>query len=145
MMRNEKLVLLLVAASVGLWGCSKVTSTSTREGERLKFLEAKVAKLEEDFRTVAAARDLWKQKAGAIEKERAELDKQVPILTRERDELRAQLNARTSERDNLQAQYDNFRKEIRTLLGHADAAAVRPASSNQQPVTAVTTLMPGRS
>jgi hypothetical protein len=54
------------------------------------------------------------------------------MLTQERDELRGQLAARTTERDALQAQYDSFRKEIRTLLGHADAAATQP---NPQPVT----------
>jgi chromosome segregation ATPase len=144
MIRNDKFVLLLVTACLGLWGCARVSATGTREAERIKFLEAKVAKLEEDFRTAAAARDLWKQKAAIVEKERGELAKQLPVVVQERDDLRAQLSSRTTERDSLQTQYDSFRKEIRTLLGHADAAAGRVQT--QQPVTvAPTPPVPGQS
>lgn len=132
MLRNEKLVLLAVTACLGLWGCSKVSATGTREAERIKFLEAKVAKLEEDFRTAAAARDQWKQKAATLETERAELAKQLALVIHEREDLNGQLAARTNERDAMQAQYDGFRKELRSLLGHADAAAVRFGT---QPVT----------
>ena len=139
MLRNDKLVLLAVMACLGLWGCAKVSATGTREAERIKYLEAKVSKLEEDFRTAAAARDLWKQKAAVLEKERAELARQLPVVIQEREDLRAQLALRTSERDTMQTQYDTFRKELRTLLGHADAAAARAPT---QPVTAVTTLPP---
>ena len=144
MFRNEKLVLLAVTACLGLWGCTKVSATGTREAERIKFLEAKVAKLEEDFRTAAAARDVWKQKAAVLEKERGDLARQLPVVIQEREDFRAQLTSRTTERDALQTQYDGFRKELRSLLGNADAAAApRPVS---QPVTAAPAVpAPGQS
>ena len=141
MARSDKMFLLILAACLGLWGCTRVSATNGREGERIKFLEAKVAKLEDDFRAAATARDQWKQKMTALEQERAELQKQVPALTQERDDLRAQLAARTTERDALQAHYDAFRKEIRTLLGHADAAATQP---NPQPLTTAPAPVAGR-
>ncbi len=143
MFRNDRLV-LMIAACLCVWGCTRVSPTQTREMERIKFLEVKVSKLEEDFRTAAAARDMWKQKAADLEVERTNLTKAGQILMQERDDARAQLAARTTERDTMQGQYDAFRKELRTLLGHAEAAAAR---TNPQPeVTAApATTVPGES
>lgn len=132
MIRNDKL-LFMITACLCLWGCARVSSNQTRENERIKFLEAKVNKLEEDFRTAAAARDTYQQQAAGLEEQRANLEKVAAALTKERDEALAQMTARTAERDTMQTQYDSFRKELRALLGHADAAASRP---NPQPVTA---------
>lgn len=126
MISEHRGLILMVVAALGIWGCNKVAPTATRDAERVKFLEAKVAKLEEDFRTAAAARDLWRQKSAEIEKESARFQRQIPTITQERDDLRAQLNTRTTERDNLQTQYEKFRKEIRTLLGSAEAAITQP-------------------
>ena len=42
-----------------------------------------------------------------------------------RDDLDKTLTARTSERDNLQSQFEQFRKNLRDLLGQADASAPR--------------------
>lgn len=135
MIREYRGLIFMVVAALGIWGCNRVAPTSTREAERVKFLEAKVAKLEEDFRAAAAARDLWRQKSAEVEKESARYQKQIPPLAQERDDLRAQLNVRTTERDQMQNQYEKFRKEIRTLLGTAEAAINQPVT---QPVSAVT-------
>jgi TolA-binding protein len=90
---------------------------------------------------VAAARDQLRKKLAAADEERArleqELEQQQAIL-KERDELRQQLGIRTSERDAIQAQYDQFRKNIRALLGQAESAAAttgQPVSS-AKPTTA---------
>jgi FtsZ-binding cell division protein ZapB len=144
MIREHRALIFMVAAALGIWGCAKVNPTASREAERLKFLEARVTKLEDDFRTAAAARDLWKQKTETVEKERNMLQRQIPPLVRERDDLKSQLAARLTERDNLQAQYERFRKEIRSLLGQADAAAA--TLGPPQPVSAATAApTPGQS
>ena len=57
MMRAKAALLMLVISAVALWGCAKVPVRGAGESDRIKFLEAKILKLEDDFRTAAAARD----------------------------------------------------------------------------------------
>lgn len=143
MIFRDRALLFLLIATAGMWGCAKVSPSAARDADKIKSLEARIVKLEDDFRTAAMTRDQLRQKLAAVEKEKAMLEKQMPMLTQERDELRQQLSSRTTERDTLQAQYDGFRKEIRTLLGQADASA---AGTSSQPVTAAPILsIPGKS
>lgn len=132
---GSKAVVVALVATLGLWGCARGPASSAG-AERLKALEQKVAKLEDDFRAASAARDSFRQKLDAQ-------SAQLQLVAKERDELRRVSSTRTAERDALQVQYDQFRKGIRDLLGQAEAA-VAPAAS--QPVTAVTsTTAPGKS
>jgi chromosome segregation ATPase len=131
MIRINKTFLFLMLAALGVWGCSK-SSGDVREANRLRALEVKVNKLEDDLQTAEAARDLLHQKVENLEKERAQVARQVQILMKERTDLRQQVQNRTAERDAVQSQYETFRKEIRNLLGQAEAAA---AQSSGQPVT----------
>jgi hypothetical protein len=58
--------------------------------------------------------------------------------------LQQQLTLRTAERDNLLNQFDQFRKNLRSLLGQAEAAIARPS----EPVTStveVETVPPEKS
>lgn len=135
---NKTSFFLLVAA-LGVWGCARSGPGDGRDASRVRTLEAKIAKLEEEVQTMQAARDHLKAKLDTIDKDRAAAAKLLQGVTNERNELRAQLLARTGERDTLQAQYDNFRKEIRNLLGQADANA---GAATSQPVTAATTPPP---
>lgn len=142
---GSKAVVVALVATLGLWGCARGPASSAG-AERLRALEQKVAKLEDDFRAAAAARDVLRQKLAAADELRARLEAQVAqlqVAVRERDELRKLFASRTAERDALQGQYDQFRKGIRDLLGQAEAAAtVTPP----QPVTAATLpLAPGKS
>lgn len=132
MIQSNKALFVLIFA-LGLWGCARVGPGETTEEDRIKALEAKVRKLEEDFQTAVAARDQFVQKLAAVEKDRNLLRAQLQTATQERDELRQNLTARTTERDSLQVQYDSFRKEIRSLLIQADAAVT---GTPQPPVTA---------
>jgi chromosome segregation ATPase len=88
--------------------------------ERLHALEAKLAKLEEDFKASVAVRDQLRKKLGAVEEERTQ-------VTKERDDLRQQLTT-------VQDRFDQFRKGVKTLLGQAD----QPLAPTVQPVTSVT-------
>jgi septal ring factor EnvC (AmiA/AmiB activator) len=139
MSRANKAVIVAVVATFGLWGCARGPSTVGAAGaERIKALEVKIAKMEEDFRAAAAARDNFRQRLAGVEQQRAALEQEVAALrvtVRERDDLRKQLVVRTGERDTLQVQYDQFRKGLRDLLGQAEAAA---SGATTQPVTVVT-------
>jgi chromosome segregation ATPase len=118
---------ILVVASIGLWGCARGPASGPGSVERIRALESKNAKLEDDFRAAAAARDQLKKKLTAAEEQRAQLGQQLDqlqSLSRERDELRQQVTARTGERDALQNQIEQLRKSIRGLLGQVDAVVI---------------------
>jgi DNA anti-recombination protein RmuC len=138
-------LIALIVAILGIWGCAK-SPGGAAEAERVRLLEARAMKLEDDFRSAASARDQLRKKLAAAEeqhrKTRNELEQQLQALTREREELRQQLTLRTCERDALSSQYDQFRKNIRELLGQADAAINKPS---EQPVTAAEPIQPGKS
>lgn len=128
MTRAHKALALMVVATMGLWGCSQEQSHSSGNA-KLRALESKNAKLEEDFRAMAAAREQIRKKLAAVEQEL----EQAQGIAKERDELRQQVSTRTSERDAVQSQFDQFRREIRKLLGQADSVS---NAGPGQPVTA---------
>jgi hypothetical protein len=126
---KKTLALLAVATMLGLWGCTKGPSAASGEADRIKALEARIARLEDDYRAAAGTRDqLRKQLAAAAEQEKQLHLKieELQLVVKERDDLRRQLAARVAERDNVQAQFEQFRKSIRDLLGEAEAALKQP-------------------
>jgi chromosome segregation ATPase len=132
MTRTSKVLIVLVVATLGVWGCAQGPVSHSAQGEKIRSLESKCAKLEEDYRAVAAARDQARKRATTLE---ADLRKEAAdrqAAERERDELRAQVKARTGERDNLQTRCDRLKKGLQTLLGE-DAALAAPEG---HPVTA---------
>lgn len=136
MIRHNKGLVLFLLAALGLWGCARESSNDGREAQAIRALEAKVSQLEDEARTTTAAHDQLVIKLAAVEKTRALLQRQAQTLAAEGDELRLNVLARTTERDNMQAQYESFRKNLRTLLGQADAAATPavppPATARNQ-------------
>jgi len=136
MTRANKALVIMAVAAFGLWGCTQGPTNGAGNVERIKALEAKCAKMEDDYRAVAATRDQLRKKLAAVEEERGQLRQELEqqqIVLKERDELRQQLNARTQERDTAQLQYDVLRKGIRSLLGQAENAGVVTPT---QPVSA---------
>src|SRR5260370_40809517 len=138
-----KQVLILVAiGSLGLWGCAQ--GPSAAHAERIRALETKMAKLEEDFKAAVAGREQLRKKLTTAEEEKAQLAQQVEqlqLVVKERDDLRQQLAIRTAERDGVQTQFTHFRKSIRTLLGQAETAS----NATLQPVTSAAVPVPGKS
>jgi septal ring factor EnvC (AmiA/AmiB activator) len=121
MTRFQRALGVFAVAAIGLWGCSQGPNASS-SSERIKSLEAKSARLEEDYKTAAAARDQFRRKLSANDEALAQLQRDLDSLraaAREREEA---LKARTAERDQLQVQYDGFRKNLRELLGQAEAS-----------------------
>ena len=142
MTHSHKVLGFLFVAMLGLYGCARGPAGSAN-GDRTA-LEAKVQRLEEDFRAAAAARDSFRQRLLASEEKQTltqkSLDQATASLTQERtdrDATRAELRARTTERDNLQTQYDGFRKNIKELLGTAEAAMNAPANPSPTAVVGV--------
>jgi len=139
MTRANKALVILVVAALGLWGCAQGPAHSGASAERVKTLEGKVAKLEEDGKALTSARDQVRKKLAESEEFRIkiqqELDQQQAAIAREREDLRNQLNTRTTERDQTQAQFEQFRKGVRSLLLQADTAA----NDSTAPPTASTT------
>jgi TolA-binding protein len=125
MARANKALVVLVVAALGLWGCSQRPSPNGLE--RIKALEGKISKVEDDYKAVAIARDQARKKLAEAEEQRLklqqELEQQQQVLAKERDDLKQQLTARTTERDALQTQFEGFRKGVRSLLNQADTAA----------------------
>ncbi len=159
MTRAKKVMVVLIVATLGIWGCAQGQAPSSSAGltERIKALEAKNAKLEDDFRAAAAVRDqvrkklaaaeeqeqLLRQEKQAAEQARLAAEQQAKGVVQERDELKQQLTARTTERDTLITQYELFRKSIRELLGQAEAAI--PKASEPSVTSAVEVVKPGKS
>jgi chromosome segregation ATPase len=133
MTRANKALAVLVVAALGLWGCAQGPANGAGSAERIKALEGKCAKLEDDYRAVASARDQLRKKLAEADEQRgrlkADLEQLQPVV-KEHEELRQQLTVRTTERDNLQAQFESFRKNLRNLLGQAEAAL--PTASQPQ-------------
>jgi septal ring factor EnvC (AmiA/AmiB activator) len=128
MSRAERALVVLVLASLGVWGCAQGPTNGAASAERVRALENKIAKLEDDFRGAVAVRDQLRKKLSAAEDEKGHLGQQVDQLqtvVKERDELRRQLTTRTAERDAIQGQFDQFRKGIKTLLGQVETTPGR--------------------
>jgi chromosome segregation ATPase len=120
MNRVSQALAALLLALVGVWGCAQGPS-ATAQAERIKSLEAKIARLEADFRAAAVARDQVRQQLTQAEEHLQKLQ----LVIRERDELKIQVKLRASERDQAVAQFETFRKSLRDLVGQAEATAMR--------------------
>jgi chromosome segregation ATPase len=169
----KKVLVVLTVATLGIWGCAQGQGPGggSDQNKRIQALEAKNAKLEDDLRTRAAALEQAIKKGKAAEEQERQTQEQekqlqeqnqqlqeqmrqvlernhakeqeIQAVIREREELKEQLAERTSERDNLTRQYEQFRNNLRDLLGQSDAALPRPA---ERPVTsAAKVVRPGKS
>jgi DNA anti-recombination protein RmuC len=139
---GKQVLIVLAIGSLGLWGCAQ--GPTAAHAERIRALETKIAKLEEDFKTAVTGREQLRKKLTVAEEEKTQLAQQVDQLqavVKERDELRQQLALRTAERDSVQTQFVQFRKSIRTLLGQAETAS----NATTQPVTSASLSAPGKS
>ncbi len=125
MTRTSKVLIVLVVATLGVWGCAQGPVSHSAQSEKIRSLESKCAKLEEDYRAVAAARDQARKRATTLE---ADLRKEAA----DRQAAEREVKARTGERDNLQTRCDRLKKGLQNLLGE-DAALAAPEG---RPVTA---------
>jgi uncharacterized coiled-coil DUF342 family protein len=138
-------LVVVLCCSAGMYGCTQQKNGAA--GAKLRDLETRFAKLEEDYRTIAASAEATRKKLNRIEAEKNELTKEVeelrPIvperdeLRKERDDLRKQLVTRTGERDNAQAQLTQFRQDLHDLITRVDAALNNAPAAHGTPIAAV--------
>ncbi len=124
---------LLFIISAGMYGCTQQRSAASA---KLHDMEARYAKLEEDYRTISATNDANRKKLTQLEARTAELGKQLETFAQERDALRKdrdglrkQLATRTNERDTAQAQLMQFRQDLQSIVSRVDAAISSTAPS----------------
>lgn len=126
MNRTQKVFGFLFVVLFGVYGCAKAPVGADAGGK--SATDAKVQRLEEDFRTAAAARDAFRQKLSQSEERQTTLQRQLAAATVERDTLKADVKAKAAERDALQAHYDTFRKNIKDLIGQAESSLGTPVA-----------------
>ncbi len=142
MNRGSQTLSVMMVVILGVWGCARGPVGPTGQAERLRAVEAKCSKLEDDYRAVAAARDQARKQVAALEAERTRLNKDLAdkqVILQERDDLRLQISTRTNERDSLQQRCDRMKKGLQSLLGQDDAQltpSLAPTSTHSAaPVT----------
>jgi chromosome segregation ATPase len=129
---NPVLFGLLALCATGLWGCGQqktgVFSAKIRE------LEIRYSKLEEDFRTLQLASEQTRKRLSAaetqraaLERDKADLTKTVEAFSGERETLRKQMTQRTVERDAAQANLKEFNKDLHALASRVEAALNEPS------------------
>jgi len=115
---------VLVISSLGIWGCAQQKNSA--QTRKIRDLEARYCKMEEDYRTVVAASESTRKNLARLELQRVELSQQVEDLktvVQEREELKQKLVARTQERDTFQQQLVQFSKDLRSLAQRAESVA----------------------
>jgi hypothetical protein len=133
MSHSRHAVGVLVVCLFGLWGCSRAPSAdggSAATAEKLRAVEAKLARLEDDFRATASARDQLSKRLVAAEEARTALQAQMNKEIKAREE---QIASRTAERDQANNQYAALKNELKDLLTKAENG-MKPPESPQVPV-----------
>lgn len=120
---------VVIVVSIGLWGCSRSPGTTATQ-DRLRSLESRCSQLEQDYRTVAQARDRARRdlaqaqeqlaRHGDLQRELTDLRARFQSALTEQDGLRRLLAQRTSERDDLQQQMTQRMSEREVLLTRCD-------------------------
>jgi len=125
MPRSHQVAALLIVSLFGLWGCSRAPSadSGSATAEKLKAVETKLAKLEQDFRAAASARDQLSRKLNAAEGQVERLNKDVKI----KDDV---IQMRTAERDQAAGQFKTLRDGLKDLL-----AKVEEGPKSEGPLT----------
>ena len=125
----------LLLCGMSLWGCNQQKTGTI--SNKIRELESRHAKLEEDYRTLQAANEQHRKRLNAVEAQRtvleadkAELAKQLDVATTERETLKKQIAQRTQERDSAQSNLVQFSKDLQALAGRIEAAANPQVSPN---------------
>ena len=123
-------LVVMLFSTLGLWGFAQQRNGSY--AARLRDLENRYAKLEDDQRLVANLGERHQRRIVQLEKERTELSEQVETLTKlaeERESLRAQVADVSQQRDGLKVQLagatrerDNFRTTAQIRTQERDSA-----------------------
>lgn len=118
MSRAALVMLIVMAGLVPIWGCGPTSPGLA--GANTGALEARIVKLEKEFKAVEAARDAATARANDFESRwKLEAARAVSAI-RERDELQTSLKSRVAEKEVVQTQLDGVRKGLREILGQME-------------------------
>jgi hypothetical protein len=137
MTRVSKVLVVLVVLALGVWGCTRGPANGGGQGERVRALEGRCAKIEQDYRSAASARDQARKQVSAAEeengqlrqelanhsaaaKDREDLQRQVKAARAERDSLLRQVRERTGERDEMFQQLQQRSGERDSFQGRCE-------------------------
>lgn len=150
---KTKIAVFSVVVLLGAWGCQRAPSVPTKSQlDRLKVLEARCARIEEDYRAAASTRDRLRRQLALLDEQREREENTMSaqqeqikhlekLLADERaaakkkvDELLARERAATNkviqEREALQARCDRLKVGLQELLGQ-DQERVNTLNANK--------------
>jgi septal ring factor EnvC (AmiA/AmiB activator) len=127
MTQYQKALAVLVVAVLGIWGCAQGPD-GMASADKVKNLEHKLARLQDDFKAAATARDQFKNKLVEAENLTTQLRQEIDSVQKDREQLRVTVKARTAERDAMSNQFETFRKQLKDLIGQTEATLAKPAS-----------------
>lgn len=132
---NPAYVAVFLLCAMGVWGCSQQKTGAI--AAKINELEARYAKLEDDYRTLHASNEQNRKKLTQIEAQRvtlegekSDLTQQVKTVGTERDMIRKQLTQRIQERDVAQTNLSQFGRELQNLAGRVEAAVNNPSGNS---------------
>jgi outer membrane murein-binding lipoprotein Lpp len=124
----------VVISSVGIWGCAQ--QKNNVQARKIRDLEARYVKLEEDSRAGAASLENTRKKLTRLELLQTHQMEELKAALAERDEmrqkaedLRQKLVTRTTERDNVNSQLLQFSKELQSFASRVETAAIAQMNS----------------
>jgi chromosome segregation ATPase len=134
-------IAVFLLCAMGVWGCGQQRTGSI--GAKISELEARYAKLEEDYRVLQSNHDQHRKKLtqieaqrNALEEEKTELNYKLDKLAIERETLHKQVVQRTQERDTAQTHLAQFGKELQALAGRIESALNTNSQSSNAAITA---------
>jgi chromosome segregation ATPase len=115
---HANILLVFVISAVGLWGCAQAGPDARTAAAKIRQLETRNTKLEEDYRSSVADVNLLRKKLAEAEKQFEDVSKQNQDLQnniKDREELQQKLTTSVGERDALRVQINSFSKELQSL------------------------------
>jgi chromosome segregation ATPase len=143
---KRALVVMMLTGLLGMWGCTQNGATPSAS-TRLRELEAKISRLEDDFKSATAARDQARAKFAQTEDQRQQMVTQLVAMTGERDDWKAQARARTAERDALHSQLSQFGRDLKTMVAKIEEATQSGGTQSplvSAPLVDVAPTVPGK-
>ena len=132
---SNRNIFIAIVVTLGIWGCPQNPGPSPKvQAEKIKTLEERIAKMEDEHQALLSNRDQMKTRITALEEDRSALEKKLihhKEVVQERDELKALADLRTSERDASQLRCELFKKGLQELLGQDESmiSTSKPSSS----------------
>ena len=120
----KAMLVLLFVATVGVLGCSQRPGSGRAEA-RIRDLQSRNAKWEEDYRVVISVNDRLRKQLAQSQSRYAEMQEklqQVQLVKAERDALRLELRTRITERDTAEKQLLRFQKDLSGLVDRLQTA-----------------------